>query len=210
MAASLARVAVTLACAVLASGCAGVFGDGELSSEERARVEQAYAFFLQASFPADATGSLSVQRYRYDPGADDLDVSFTLLRDRVSGPPRIRLLMADGMPVYRQLEWLVGSAPGTPAADLVARLQLIRKELTVESCPELAWIEPHWSSEWLLTTLPNRSAGKADLPHGTVARIEVRDASRITSLAAWDEGEPAYRWAGQAVERVLRCASERS
>ena len=88
-------------------------------------------------------------------------------------------------------------------------MRLIRKELTVESCPELAWIEPHWSSEWLLTTLPNRSAGKAELPHGTVARVEVRDASRITSLAAWDEGEPAYRWAGQAVERVLRCAHPR-
>jgi hypothetical protein len=168
---------------------------------------EAYRRFLEKTFPLEAGGSLSVQVYKDWPSStpEDLEFSFSIIQIYSSDPVRVRVLLADQVPVVHQVFELATRSDLVNTDDILTNLRLVDRQLDIASCPAIQTIQETWQPDLLETPLPVPSEERVLRVHPRVVSIAVRNDSRSITLRTTDSDDPLFRWGIEAAREVRNC-----
>jgi hypothetical protein len=125
---------------------------------------------------------------------EDLELSLSITRAFSSDPIRVRVLLADQVPVVYQVFELATNSRFSIADNILGNLRLLDRQLDFESCPVIKEIQEHWQPSWLSTPLPVPSEEQLVRLHSRVVNIAVRTDDREATLRTTDPDDPAFLW----------------
>jgi hypothetical protein len=168
---------------------------------------ETYELFLKRTFPLESSAYLSVQVYKDMPSStpEDLELSLSITRAFSSDPIRVRVLLADQVPVVYQVFELATNSRFSIADNILGNLRLLDRQLDFESCPVIKEIQEHWQPSWLSTPLPVPSEEQLVRLHPRVVNIAVRTDDREATLRTTDPDDPAFLWGVAAAREVRSC-----
>jgi hypothetical protein len=168
---------------------------------------ETYELFLKRTFPLESSAYLSVQVYKDMPSStpEDLELSLSITRAFSSDPIRVRVLLADQVPVVYQVFELATNSRFSIADNILGNLRLLDRQLDFESCPVIKEIQEHWQPSWLSTPLPVPSEEQLVRLHSRVVNIAVRTDDREATLRTTDPDDPAFLWGVAAAREVRSC-----
>jgi hypothetical protein len=168
---------------------------------------ETYELFLKRTFPLESSAYLSVQVYKDMPSStpEDLELSLSITRAFSSDPIRVRVLLADQVPVVYQVFELATNSRFSIADNILGNLRLLDRQLDFESCPVIKEIQEHWQPSWLSTPLPVPSEEQLVRLHPSVVNIAVRTDDREATLTTTDPDDPAFLWGVAAAGEVRSC-----